>query len=199
MLSFFLFIYNKEYKCLDDGLQDIISQRLNCRSLSYDVERINNGFLYVLPQKNVKIYLSNNPSKDFIQIDDNKMPITRNTNFRDVIYELQDIRKFKYLGKKYYLFSMNPMLGKNGQTVNIIINAATKGNAHIIFNEVNYNDDLATSIGINKGELFLLNQQIDSVHYFGLKGGRFKYDKNRSVKCKYDSTYKVCVPIGYCW
>ncbi|SFW89686.1 hypothetical protein [Chitinophaga sancti] len=193
----FLLTQSGNYKCLENGLQDIISQQINCTSIDYKIKKIGNDYLYILAQDDIKIYLSKKPDFDFIQVKNSKVHIPRSGNFRKVLFDLEGVSWFRYDGNKYYILSMNPLVGKSGLMENIVMKVGN--GVCVVFNGVNYNDDLTTSIGIHNNELFLLNQRSDSIQYFGLREGYFQYDLQRSVKCKYDTAAKVCIPVGYTW
>jgi hypothetical protein len=193
----FLLTQSGNYKCLENGLQDIISKQVNCTSIDYQMKKIGNDYLYTVAQDAIKIYLSKIPNSDFIQVKNSKIHIPRSKNFRKVLFDLEGVSWFSYNGNRYYIFSMNPLVGKNGLMENIVVKVAN--GVSVVFNGVNYNDDLRTSVGIHNNELFLLNQRSDSIQYFGLREGRFQYDLKRSVKCNYDTADNVCVPVGYTW
>ena len=202
LLFIFPFNFQEDWRCLDEGLDDLISTQIDTKICKYteilgknnDKIKINSKATLVLTQRDIK-------NGNYILFEKRKYLINDKVSRRNNInynYYLLNMNSFKNKEGTFYLLELGTSngLNLNSKTFNLIV-LFSKNKLYIPFTEWNSGDNTATSIGLNKGKLFILNCAIDSIQYFEFKNKKFVYDSKNSIKCRIDSTRRICVPNSY--
>lgn len=200
LLFIFPFNFQEDWRCLDEGLNDLISIPIDtkiCKYVEIDTKenvkiKINSKATLVLTKKDIKNgnYILFEKKKYLIN---DKVSIRNNINYN---YDLLNMESFKNKEGTFYLLKLYTSngLNLNSKTFNLII-LFSKNKLYIPF--TGWDSGVATSLGINKGKLFILSNDIDSIQYFEFKNKKFVYDSKNSIKCRIDSTRRICVPNSY--
>ncbi|KFF02606.1 hypothetical protein [Flavobacterium reichenbachii] len=201
LLFIFPFNFQEHWRCLDEGLYDLISTPINTKICKYNQiltkdnvkVKIDNKATLVLTQRDIKNgnYILFAKKKYIINDKLSKNGINYN-------YYVLGMESFKNKEGTFYLLELSTSngLNLNSKTFNLII-LFSKNKLYIPFTEWDSGEGGATSIGINKGKLFVLTNDIDSIQYFEYKNKKFIYNSKNSIKCRIDSTRRICVPDSY--
>lgn len=201
LLFIFPFNFQEHWRCLDEGLDDIISIQINTKSCKYtEVDtkenvkiKINSKATLVLTKKDIK-------NGNYILFEKKKYLINDklSKNHINYNYDLLDMYSFKNKEGTFYLLKLYTSngLNLNSQTFNIII-LFSKNKIYFPFTEWDSGIGGATSLGLNKGKLFILSNNGNSIQYFEFKNKKFIYNSKNSIKCRIDSTRRICVPNNY--
>lgn len=201
LLFIFPFNFQEHWKCLDEGLDDLISIQINtkiCKYTEIDTKdnvkiKINSKATLVLTQRDIK-------NGNYILFEKKKYLINDKLSKNHINYNYYLLGMYSFKNKEgtFYLLELSTSngLNLNSKTFNLIV-LFSKNKLYIPFTGWDSGIGGATSLGINKGKLFILSNDIDSIHYFELKNKKFIYDSKNSIKCRTDSTRRICVPSNY--
>ncbi|KFF02609.1 hypothetical protein [Flavobacterium reichenbachii] len=199
LLFIFPFNFQEHWRCLDDGLDDLISTPINSKICKYNEiftkdnvkVKINSKATLVLTQKDIK-------NGTYILFENKKYIINDglSKNCINYNYYLLNMESFKNKEVAFYWLKLGTSngLNLNSNTFNLII-LFSDNKLYIPF--TGWDSGVATSLGINKGKLFILSNVIDSIQYFEFKDKKFIYNSKNSIKCRIDSTRRICVPDSY--
>jgi hypothetical protein len=199
LLFVFPFNFQEHWRCLDDGLDDLISTPINSKICKYNEiftkdnvkVKINSKATLVLTQKDIK-------NGTYILFENKKYIINDglSKNCINYNYYLLNMESFKNKEVTFYWLKLGTSngLNLNSNTFNLII-LFSDNKLYIPF--TGWDSGVATSLGINKGKLFILSNVIDSIQYFEFKDKKFIYNSKNSIKCRIDSTRRICVPDSY--
>jgi len=199
LLLIFPFNFQENWRCLDDGLDDIISNPIDykiCKYTEIDTKdnvkiKINNKATLVLTQRDIK-------NGTYILFEKKKYIINDKLSRNHINYNYYLLHMYSFKNKEgtfYWLaLGTDNGLNLNSKTFNVII-LFSKNKLYIPFTE--WDAGVATSLGLNKGKLFVLTNNIDSIQYFEFKNKKFIYNSKNSIKCRIDSTRRICVPDSY--
>ncbi|KQB40455.1 hypothetical protein [Flavobacterium aquidurense] len=190
------FCFGQSYNCLEEGIGEIISNKVELKSMKYKQLNYEREKKYIVDSK-VKISLSNTSS--FIELigKKRKMSFSQMTkNGKNIFLNLEDVFYLKYKKEILYIFEFKTLYQGIGiNTYNVIF---SKNKGEILFKQWNSSGNgISNSFGISKNKLFVLNQIRDSINYYELKNKIIKYQHNYSSLIKIDSLGKVCVQNGY--
>ncbi|OXB11719.1 hypothetical protein [Flavobacterium reichenbachii] len=203
LLFIFPFNFQEHWRCLDEGLNDVISNPIDYKSCKYteiDTKdnykmKINSKATLVLAKRDIKEhpYILFEKKKYIINDKLSRYHIDYNHN-----YDLMEMDSFKNKEGTFYWLKLYTSNGYylNSKIFNLIV-LFSNNKLYIPFNEWDSGLGGATSIGINKGKLFILTNDIDSIQYFEYKNKKFIYNSKNSIKCRIDSTKRICVPDSY--
>jgi hypothetical protein len=199
LLFIFPFNLQEHWRCLDDGLDDLISTPINSKICKYNEiftkdnvkVKINSKATLVLTQKDIK-------NGTYILFENKKYIINDglSKNCINYNYYVLGMESFKNKEVTFYWLKLGTSngLNLNSKTFNLII-SFSNNKLYIPF--AGWDSGVATSLGINKGKLFILSNVIDSIQYFEYKNKKFIYNPKNSIKCRIDSTRRICVPDSY--
>lgn len=190
------FCFAQSYDCLEGGIEEIISNKLELKSLKY--KQLNHGRekKYIVNNK-IKISLSNTSS--FIELigRKRKMSFSQMTKEgKNIFLNLEDVFYLKYKNEILYIFEFKTLhQGIGINTYNVIF---SKNRGEILFKQWNSSGNgISNSFGVLNNNLFVLNQIRDSVSYYQLKNKKIIYQLNYSSIIKIDTLGQVCVNKGY--
>ena len=199
LLFVFSFNFQEHWRCLDDGLDDLISTPINSKICKYNEiftkdnvkVKINSKATLVLTQKDIK-------NGTYILFENKKYIINDglSKNCINYNYYLLNMESFKNKEVTFYWLKLATSngLNLNSNTFNLII-LFSDNKLYIPF--TGWDSGVATSLGINKGKLFILSNVIDSIQYFEYKNKKFIHNPKNSIKCRIDSNRRICVPDSY--
>jgi hypothetical protein len=190
------FCFGQSYNCLEEGIGEIISNKVELKSIKYKQLNYEREKKYIVDSK-VKISLSNTSS--FIELlgKKRKMSFSQMTKEdKNIFLNLENVFYLKYNKEILYIFEFKTLYqGIGSNTYNVIF---SKNKGEILFKQWNSSGNgISNSFGISKNKLFVLNQIRDSISYYELKNMIITYQHNSSSLIKIDSLGKVCVQNGY--
>lgn len=201
LLFVFPFNFQEHWRCLDEGLDDLISVPINtkiCKYTEIDTKdnvkiKINNKAILVLTKKDIK-------NGNYILSENKKYIINDKLSKNHINYNYDLLKMYSFKNKEgtFYwlkLYTSNG-LNLNSKTFNLIV-LFSNNKLYIPFTEWDSGELGATSLGINKGKLFILSNDINSIQYFEYKNKKFIHNPKNSIECKIDSTRRICVPDSY--
>lgn len=195
------FNFQVHWKCLENGSYDLISKPINIKECKYSEVYSKNDIKIKIANK-ATLVLTRNDIKNgnYILFAKDKFIINDKLSRNNINYNygLLDMYSFKNNDGAFYLLELNTNngLNLNSQTLTLIL-LFSKNKMYISFLEWNSGDNSATSIGINKGKLFILNYKVTTIDYFEFENKKFIYNQKKSTKCKTDSSGKFWVPSNY--
>ena len=199
VMCFLLLGFQDKWKCLEDGLEEIISKPIEYKVCPYktsvtnskQIISINNRISLVLTKKETN-------NENYILFDNKRFKINTKIKNGRINYDLQSLYKFAYKDTDFYLFELNSVngLNLNSKSLNLVV-LISKDKLSFPFCEWNLGNNLSNNIGMNNGKLFILNNKADSIKYYEFKNNRFVHNFKNSVKYQNDSIGRICVPADY--
>lgn len=202
MVFLFLFGFQARWKCLDDGVEDLISNPIDIKICEYseiDTEanvkiNIGNKATLVLTKKDIR-------NGNYILFGKEKFKINDKVSRKNGInynYDLMDMHSFENEEGTFYLLRLYSYNGGNlnSKLLNLIV-LFSKNKMDISLIEWCSGDSSPYSIGLNKDKLFALCEDVITIKYFEFSNGKFIYDSKNSTECRTDSIRKVWVPGNY--
>lgn len=194
----FLFVttlsFGQSLNYLDGGVEDIISKKLEAKSIKYKELYFKGNNSYYIDNK-FKIILSNTFSAIELNRKGKKILFSQMTkDKKNIFLNLDNVFCLNYNKEIYYILEFTTLnQGVSNNTFNLIV---TKDK--ILFKQWNSSGDgISNAFGVLNHKLFLLNQIRDSINYYELRNERMIYKSNFSTKIKIDSLWQVYVPVNY--
>lgn len=201
LLFVFPFNFQEHWRCLDDGLYDLISVPINTKICKYN---------QILTKDNVKVKIDKKATLVLTRRDikngnyilfENKKYIINDKLSKNCInynYYVLGMESFKNKEGTFYLLELSTSngLNLNSKTFNLIV-LFSNNKLYIPFTEWDSGIGGAMSLGTNKGKLFILINDINLIQYFEYKNKKFINNPKNSIECKIDSTRRICVPDSY--
>lgn len=200
---FFIFLlfnlFQTEWKCLDNGLEDVISKPVDSDNYKFKIiDKKNYSSIQIDNKTSLILTKKVNKNGNYILFRNTKYEIDTKISNNYINFDLQSIHKFKYNNTIFYMLELNSIngLNLNSKSLNMIVSASAN-NLSILFSEWGADGDLSNSIGVNKGKLFIINNDVNSIKYYEYNCRNFIYKLKNSTKSKIDSQGRICVPIDF--
>lgn len=201
LLFIFPFDFQEHWRCLDEGLDDLISNPIDskiCKYTEIDTKynykiKINSKATLVLTQRDVK-------EDPYILFEKKKYIINDKLSRNHINYNYYLLHMYSFKNKEgtFYWLALSTFNGfyLNSKIFNLIV-LFSNNKLYIPFTEWDSGLAGATSLGVNKGKMFILSHDKNSIQYFEYKNKKFIYNPKNSIKSKVDTIMRICVPDSY--